>query len=64
MSFKQWTVCHLSLFITFIVSGLAINALQLGLYLLVGWWNKRLFRKINYYFIWMIYAQVSLDVVF
>jgi hypothetical protein len=59
VEFKQWTVLHLSGFITFIFSGLAINAAQAGIYLIIGWWNKSLFRKINYYLVWMIYAQVS-----
>ncbi len=43
---------------TFVLSGLAINAVQLFLYLLIGWWNPTLFQKINYYLIWMLYAQV------
>jgi len=58
LNFKQWTLCHLSLFVTFIVSGLLINAIQLCLYCLIGWWNRSLFRKLNYYLVWMIYAQL------
>ena len=60
LNFKQWTLCHLSLFVSFIVSGLLINAIQLCLYCLIGWWNRSLFRKLNYYLVWMIYAQVSI----
>lgn len=58
LNFKQWTLCHLSLFVSFIVSGLLINAIQLCLYCLIGWWNRSLFRKLNYYLVWMIYAQL------
>ncbi len=58
-NYKEWTILHLSLFITFIVSGLCINFVQAVVYLLIGTWNKTLFRKLNFYFIWMIYAQVS-----
>ena len=60
-NFREWTICHLSLFMTFVISGLAINGLQLAFYLLIGWWNRPLFKKINYYFLWMIYAQVSIN---
>jgi len=58
VNFKEWTICHLSIFMTFVLSGLAINMVQLCLFILVGWWNRCLFRKINYYLVWMIYAQL------
>lgn len=58
VDFKQWTICHLSLFMTFVLSGLVINIVQLCLFLLIGWWNRSLFRKLNYYLVWMIYAQL------
>ena len=60
-NFKTWTICHLSLFMTFIISGLLINCVQAGLYILIGWWHRTLFRKLNYYLVWMIYAQVHLS---
>ena len=59
VDFKQWTICHLSLFMTFVLSGLVINIVQLCLFILIGWWNRSLFRKLNYYLVWMIYAQVN-----
>lgn len=58
VDFKQWTICHLSLFMTFVLSGLVINIVQLCLFILIGWWNRSLFRKLNYYLVWMIYAQL------
>jgi len=57
-NFKQWTFCQLALFMTFIISGLIINFIQLCLYCLVWWWSRSIFRKINYYLVWMIYAQL------
>ena len=49
---------------TFIISGLIINCVQAGLYILIGWWHRTLFRKLNYYLVWMIYAQVLLSLPF
>ena len=57
-NFKTWTICHLSVFMTFIISGLLINCVQACLYISIGWWQPTLFRKLNYYLVWMIYAQV------
>ena len=57
-NFKQWTVCHLSFFMTFVLSGIVINIVQLCLFILIGWWHRSLFRKLNYYLVWMIYSQV------
>jgi len=57
-NFKQWTVCHLSFFMTFVLSGIVINIVQLCLFILIGWWHRSLFRKLNYYLVWMIYSQL------
>jgi len=57
-NFKTWTICHLSVFMTFIISGLLINCVQACLYISIGWWQPTLFRKLNYYLVWMIYAQL------
>ncbi len=55
---REWTVFHVFLFVTFLVSGLFVNAVQGTLFLLVGTWNRRLFRRINYYLVWLIYTQL------
>lgn len=55
---REWTALHICFFVTFIISGLAINLVQALLYLLVGWWHHTLFRRLNYYLVWMIYAQL------
>jgi hypothetical protein len=59
VNFKEWTICHISLFVTFVLSGVAINAVQAVLFFTVGQVSRRAFRKINFYFNWMINAQVS-----
>ena len=58
-NYKEWTVLHIMLFVTFVVSGLIINLIQGVFYLVLASTNRQLFRKINYYLIWMIYAQVK-----
>lgn len=58
VNFQEWTIFHISLFVTFVISGLAINLVQVVLFLTVGQLSRRLFRKINFCFNWMINAQV------
>jgi hypothetical protein len=59
-SLKELTVVHVLLFISFLLSGLFINGIQLLLFLVVvrGAGNRRLFRSINYYLVYAIYAQL------
>ena len=59
VNFKEWTVFHISLFVTFVISGLVINLIQAILFFTVGLVSRRLFRKINFYLNWMINAQVK-----
>jgi lysophosphatidic acid acyltransferase/lysophosphatidylinositol acyltransferase len=46
------------IFMTFVLSGIVINIVQLCLFILIGWWHRSLFRKLNYYLVWMIYSQL------
>jgi len=59
-SWKELTVVHVLLFISFLLSGLFINFVQLLLFIGIvrcaG--NRRLFRSINYYPVYAIYAQL------
>ncbi|KAG1661202.1 1-acyl-sn-glycerol-3-phosphate acyltransferase gamma [Nymphon striatum] len=55
---KQWTVFHVMLGITFIVSGIILNLLQLILYVLVRPFNKDTCRKINFYLLYFSWSQL------
>ena len=58
---KAWRkipIFHTLFFITFLVSGIIVNALQYITFFLVAWHNLSLFRRINYYFIYAIYGQI------
>jgi hypothetical protein len=64
VNFREWTVCHISLFVTFVISGLFINLIQAILFFTVGLLSRKLFRKINFYFNWMINAQVKIKAIY
>ena len=57
---REFSLLHVLIFISFMVSGLVINLIQLVLYLLLVKLldNQRLFRSINYYLIYSIYGQL------
>ncbi|XP_023322633.1 1-acyl-sn-glycerol-3-phosphate acyltransferase delta isoform X2 [Eurytemora carolleeae] len=55
---KEFALLHLFFCITFLVSGLTVNLLQLILYILLSRVNRKLFRTLNYYLIYTIYAQL------
>ncbi|KAG1661203.1 1-acyl-sn-glycerol-3-phosphate acyltransferase gamma [Nymphon striatum] len=55
---KRWTVFHVMLGITFIVSGIILNLLQLILYVLVRPFNKDTCRKINFYLLYFSWSQL------
>jgi len=59
-SWKEWRVLHVLLFISFLVSGLVINSIQLVLFVTIAkiGGNRRLFRRLNYYLVYTIYAQL------
>lgn len=59
-SWKEFTFLHVLLFISFLVSGLLVNCLQLVLFVLlvkIGG-DRRLFRSLNYYLVYIIYSQL------
>ena len=56
---KTWTVFHICLFITFLLSSFIINIVQAVLYITVGFLSKTLYRNINSFLVWQIHAQVS-----
>lgn len=58
-SLKEMSIFHVLLCVTFIVSGLTINLVQFILFLLLAKINRNLFRKINYYLVYMIYSQLT-----
>lgn len=60
MTWKEWKCLHILFFLTFVLSGLAVNLIQFVLYgvIVKGFGNHDLFRKINYYLVWAIYGQL------
>lgn len=60
-SFSPYIFVHLLLFITFAISGLITNLLQLITYVIcvILCKNRKLFRKINFYFTYVIYGQIE-----
>ena len=60
VAWKEWSVVHVLLFLSFLVSGLLVNLVQLVMWVtlvtLLG--DRRLFRKCNYYCIYVIYGQL------
>jgi len=59
-SWKEQTPIHVLLFISFLISGLLVNLVQLLLYsvLVKIGDNRRLFRSLNYYLVYIIYSQL------
>ena len=55
---RTWTVFHICLFITFLLSSFIINIIQAVLYVTIGLISKTLYRKINSLLVWQIHAQV------
>ena len=57
---REWSIFHVIFFLTFLVTGLLVNLVQAIVYLilvtLLG--NRRLFRRFNYYCIYIIYGQL------
>lgn len=60
MAWKEWSVIHVLFFISFLVSGLLVNLVQLVMWVamvtILG--DRRLFRRCNYYCIYVIYGQL------
>ncbi|XP_043213766.1 1-acyl-sn-glycerol-3-phosphate acyltransferase gamma-like isoform X1 [Amphibalanus amphitrite] len=57
-SLKTLPLAHLCLAITFFLSGLCINLIQLILYVTINPFSDRLFKKINYYLHYSICSQL------
>ena len=57
---KEFSLFHVLMFLTFLVSGLIVNLVQLVLWvvIVVILGDRRLFRKCNYYCIYVIYGQL------
>lgn len=57
-SIKSSPVTHLLFTLVFLVSGLTVNLLQFLFFITLWPLNKDLFRKINYYFSYIIYSEL------
>jgi len=55
---KELTLLHVFFCVTFLVSGLIINLIQLILFLLLSKVNKKLYRQCNYYLVYGMYSQL------
>jgi len=55
---RTWTIFHICLFISFLLSSFIINIIQAGLYFTVGLLSKTLYRNINSFLVWQIHAQL------
>ncbi|KAJ3654833.1 hypothetical protein Zmor_013991 [Zophobas morio] len=55
---KQSRLFHLCFAITFFTSGVIVNLVQCLFYLVLRPFNKRLYRKLNWYFCFTIYSQL------
>jgi len=60
MLWREFSLFHVFMFLSFMVSGLMINMVQLVLYLVIVKLldNRSLFRSFNYYLIYAIYGQL------
>ena len=59
-AWREFSLLHVSIFLSFLLSGLVVNLLQLVLYLLLVKLcdTASLFRRVNYYLIYTIYSQL------
>ncbi len=57
-NWRSWSVFHTLFFVTFVASGILVNIVQTVAWLLIGWHNIDLFRKINFYCIYALYGQI------
>lgn len=54
---RTWSIFHISIFITFLVSSFIINILQAFLYVTIRPINKSLYHRVNSFLVWQIHAQ-------
>jgi len=57
---QEWTLVHMSLFVTFILSALACNVINLVLYVLVRPLHLEFYRTLSNLLLWLINSQVML----
>lgn len=55
---QTWSFLHVFFFITFMATGLLINAIQFLLLHTVGYISMDVYRRINFYLVWMLYSQL------
>ena len=55
---QEWTVVHVSMFVTFILSALACNVVNVILYLVVRPLNLEQYRALSNTLVWVINSQV------
>ena len=55
---RGWVGLHILFFISFLVSGLAVNAVQYALFFTLGALSRDAFRRANYYLVYAIYSQL------
>ncbi|XP_044268403.1 1-acyl-sn-glycerol-3-phosphate acyltransferase delta-like [Tribolium madens] len=58
LKLKQSRIIHLCFAITFFTSGVIVNLIQCFFYLTLRPFNRRLYRKLNWYFCFTIYSQL------
>ncbi len=58
--FRSLPIVHVAIFVTFFASGLAVNAVQVALFVLLVFAlkDRKTFRRINYYLVYVIYGQI------
>lgn len=56
-AFKQSTIVQLCFAISYFTSGLILNVIEAVLYFGLRPFNKRLYRKINYYLAYSFYSR-------
>ena len=56
---QEWTLVHVSMFVTFILSALACNIANVILYLVVRPLNLEQYRALSNSLLWVINSQVK-----
>jgi len=58
IKWQEWTIVHVSMFVTFILSALICNVINIGIYLVVKPLNLHLYRRMAGFLNWTINAQL------
>ena len=59
VKWQEWSVVHVSMFVTFILSALACNVINVLIYFIVKPLNLSLYRRLGGYLNWTINSQVG-----